>query len=146
MFCFRFRAVLLFHILKKVHMALICEQSLIYNTNKAIINILLNIAGSSKRLSYMCFFMCSHLSKIFFAVYRQKANRSCKPLFEVQTGLMVFHDSKMRLSGNLCLNSYWVVSLATVALLCFLHYGWSGAFFFSDNTSSGERITFVKDM
>lgn len=27
-------------------MALICEQSVIYNTNKAIINILLNIAGS----------------------------------------------------------------------------------------------------
>ena len=93
MFCFRFRVVLLIHFLKKLHMALICEQSVIYDTNKAIINILLNIAGSSKRLSYMCFLMCSHLSKILFAVYRQKANCSCKSLFEVQASLMVFHDS-----------------------------------------------------
>lgn len=79
-------------------MALICEKFLIYDTNKAI-NILLNITGFLAKGLVMCFLMCSHFSKILFAVYRQKADCSTSMLnafayhfLRYKSSLMVVHD------------------------------------------------------
>lgn len=104
----------------------------------------------------MCFLMCSHLSKILFAVYRQKAdcsnitsmlNAVANHFLRYKTSLMVFHDScdmynfetsvihiHIGFSPQLLLHYFVFCFMAEV-----MHS-------FSDNISIGKSITFVMDM